>query len=130
MPHANEPERYKRIVGQIEAMKATTLTEYPGSAARPTTAAAVRAYGKTDADVFGNNLLEAIQFVFSCTTLSRKDALDREVLATHKSHGAAPGQKWDPAKVDRIDCAMFRQVVGEAQKADLAIMLDPDKCTP
>ena len=60
MPHANDPARFKRIVGQIESLKVMTLSEYMDKPSKPAVDAAFPAYGKTDADVFGNNLLEVM----------------------------------------------------------------------
>jgi hypothetical protein len=34
MPHANDPERFKRIVGQMQYIKAVTLAEYQGGKAK------------------------------------------------------------------------------------------------
>jgi hypothetical protein len=89
MPHANEPERFKRIVSQIEAMKLMTLSEYLGGRPKPAGDAASPAYGTTDADIFGNNLLEVMQFVFNHTTFSGSDNLDRALLAAYKPLGIA-----------------------------------------
>ena len=130
MPHANEPERFKRIVSQIEAMKLMTLSEFLGRAPKPATDAAFPAYGKTDEDIFGTNLLDVMQFVFNYTTFSTKDALDRAVLAAYEPLGIAPGNKWDPAKVAHIDNEQFRQVAKEVQKANMAIMLDAARSAP
>ena len=35
MPHANEPERFKRIVEQMKSVKIITLSEYRGGKAKP-----------------------------------------------------------------------------------------------
>ena len=127
MPHAREPERFKQIVSQIEAMKVMTLSEYLGGSPKSVSGEAFPDYGKTDADIFGNNLLEVMQFVFNHTTFSGSDNLDRALLATYKPLGVAPGQKWDPAKTANIDGALFREVAEEVAKANIAILLDPKK---
>ena len=124
MPHANEPARFRRIVGQIESLKAMTLSGYQGKPARPLSAVKFPAVGKTDADVFGNNLLEVMQFVFNHTTFDPKNKLDLALLAAYKPLGVEPGKAWDPAKAAKIDGAMFRQVSEELAKANFAIMTD------
>lgn len=81
MPHANDPARFKRIAGQIESLKVMTLSEYMGKPSKPAVDAAFPAYGKTDEDVFGNNLLEVMQFIFNHTTFDPSDELDRALIA-------------------------------------------------
>ena len=130
MPHANEPERFKRIVSQIDALKLMTLSEFLGRAPKPATDAVFPAYGKSDEDIFGTNLLEVVQFVFNHTTFSKTDALDRAVLAAYEPLGIAPGNEWDPAKAAHIDSEQFRQVAKEVQKANMAIWLDAAKSAP
>jgi hypothetical protein len=125
MPHANEPAQFKRIVGQIEALKVMTLSEYLGKPAKPAGEIKFPAYGKTDADIFGNNLLEVMQFVFNHTTFDPKDKLDQAVLAAYKPLGVEPGKARDPANAAKINGAMLRQISEEVQKANLAIMSDP-----
>ena len=125
MPHANDPARFKRIAGQIESLKVMTLSEYLGKPVKPASDAAFPVYGKTDADIFGNNLLEVMQFVFNHTTFDPSDELDQALLAAYKPLGIEPGNVWDPAKTAKIDGAMFRQVSQDVQKANLAIMSDP-----
>lgn len=125
MPEANDAARFKRIAGQIESLKVMTLSEYLGKPAKPAGEIKFPAYGNTDADTFGNNLLEVMQFVFNHTTFDPKDKLDQAVLAAYKPLGVEPGKAWDPANAVKIDGAMFRQISEEVQKANLAIMGDP-----
>jgi len=127
MPHANDPARFKRIVSQIESLKVMTLSEYEGKPANPADQIKFPAYGKTDADIFGNNLLEVMQFVFNHTTFDPKNELDQAVLAAYKPLGVEPGKAWDPGKAAKIDGAMFRQVAEEVKKTSLAIMGDADQ---
>ena len=116
---------FKRIIGQIEALKAMTLSEYLGKPAKLAGEIKFPAYGKTDADIFGNNLLEVMQFVINHTTFDPKDKIDQALLAAYKPLGVEPGKAWDPVNATKIDGAMFRQISEEVQKANLAIMGDP-----
>ena len=75
MPHANNPARFKRIVEQMPLVKIMTLAEYQGGKAKPINDIKFPPVGKTDADVFGNNLLEVMQFVFNHTNLDRKSVV-------------------------------------------------------
>ncbi len=110
MPHANDPERFKRITGQMEQVKVITLSEFRGKPAKPIDDLKSPAVGQRDADIFENNLLEVMQFVFNHTTFDPKDELDREVLAAYEPLGVVPGQPYDPAKVAKIDGAKIRKV--------------------
>jgi len=124
MPHANDPGRFKRIVGQIESLKLMTLSEYEGKPAKPADEIKFPAFGKTDADAFGDNLLEVMQFVFNHTTFDPKNELDQALLAAYKPLGIEPGKAWEPGKAAKIDGATFRQVAEEVKKTTLAIMGD------
>ena len=125
MPHANDPARFEQITGQIESLKVMTLSEYMGKPSKPAVDAAFPVYGKTDADIFGNNLLEVMQFIFNHTTFDPSDKLDRALIAAYKPLGVEPGKAWAPTKAAKIDSAMFRQVSQDVQKANLALMGDP-----
>ena len=103
MPHARDEARFKRIVGQMEQVKIATLSELRGQPAKPIDDIEFPAVGKRDADIFGNNLLEVMQFVFNHTTFDPKDELDQAVLAAYEPLGVVPGQEFDPAKVAKID---------------------------
>ena len=109
MPHARDRERFKRIVGQMEQVKITTLSEFRGGKAKPINDLESPAVGQRDADIFENNLLEVMQFVFNHTTFDPKDELDREILAAYKPLGVMPGQPYDSAKVAKIDGAKIRK---------------------
>lgn len=127
MPHANEPERFKRIVDQINAIKGMSLSEYQGKPALEPDAADFPAYGATDADVFGNNLLEVMQFVFNHTTFDPNNELDKEVLAAYAPLGVAPGKKFDPEKVAKIDGKKFREASEKIKDEELAKFNRPEE---
>ena len=81
MPHANEPERFKRIVEQMKSVQVVTLWQFQGGTAKPIDDVEFPAVGETDLDTFENNLLEVMQFVFNYTSFDENNPLDREVLA-------------------------------------------------
>jgi len=110
MPHAKDPERFKRIIGQMEQVKVTTLSEFRGEPAKQIDDPGAPAVGQRDADIFENNLLEVMQFVFNHTTFDPKDELDREILAAYEPLGIVPARSYDPAKVAKIDGSKFRKV--------------------
>jgi len=124
MPHANEPERFKKIVSQMKAVKAITLSEFLGKPAKPYDDPHFPAVGKTDADVFGNNLLEVMQFVFNHLTFDPKDEMDEAVLAVYRPLGIVPDQKYDSTKVAKIDGKQFRRISEKVKADNLALMLN------
>ena len=126
MPHANEPERFKRIIGQMQSVKLLTLSEVQGKPAKPVDAIEMPQVGKTDADVFENNFLEVMQFVFNHITFDPVIELDQAVLAVLKPLGVEPGKKYDPSQVAKIDGARFREVVEKIIPSEMAKATDPE----
>jgi hypothetical protein len=124
MPHANEPERFKKIIGQMKKVKMMTLSEYRGGKAKPIDDITFPPVGKTDADVFENNLLEVMQFVFNHTTFDCNDKMDQGMLAAYKPLGIEPGKKYDTSYANRIDGPRFRKVAEEVQKHFLSFLTD------
>ena len=110
MPHANEPDRFKRIVEQMKSVKPITLSEYRGGKAKPIDDIDFPPVGKRDADIFENNLLEVMQFVFNHTTFDPKDEIDQKLLAAYEPLGIVPGRRLDPARVAKIDGKRFRSI--------------------
>jgi len=125
MPHANEPERYARIVEQINAMKGMTLSEYLGKPAPSATEVTFPDYGKTDADIFENNLLEVMQFVFNHTTFDPKFELDSAVLTDYARLGVEPGKEYDPATAVKLDGKKFRDISIKVRDEELARWNNP-----
>jgi len=130
MPHANDPERFKRIVEQMKSVKAVTLSEYRGGKAKPIDDVEFPAVGETDADIFGNNLLEVMQFVFNHTTFDPANEMDQAVLAAYKPLGVEPGKAYDPAQVAKIDGERFRETALRVQQEWLARLAALDEFRP
>ncbi|UCF19081.1 MAG: DUF1214 domain-containing protein [Gemmatimonadota bacterium] len=124
MPHASEPERHARIVQQAQAVKLVTLSTYRGGEAKPADDIAFPPVGATDLDVFQNNLLEVMQFVFDHTTFDPANADDQAVLAAYAPLGVAPGNVYDPEQVAVIDGARFRAAAERVQRRVLESMAD------
>lgn len=125
MPHASDPDRFRRITDQMRAVRLLTLSEYAGGAAKPTVHAAFPAVGQTDADVFANNLLEVMQFVFNHTTFDPGNELDRQLLAAYEPLGVVPGRRFDAAGVARIDGPRLRQAVERLIPQEMAKATEP-----
>jgi hypothetical protein len=133
MPHGNDPDRFRRIVEQMKSVKIVTLSEYQGGKAKPINDVQFPAVGETDADIFGNNLLEVIQFVFNHTTFDPDNEMDQAVLAIYKPLGIEPGKAFDPANVAKIDGAKIRKTSERIQREWLASLTEKekfDKITP
>jgi hypothetical protein len=107
MPHISDPERYQRVTDQMNAFKMLTLSEYRGGKASPKEEVEFPAVGKTDVDVYANNLLEVMQFVFNHTTFDPENELDQKLLAIYEPLGVAPGQAYDANKVAKLDSEKF-----------------------
>jgi len=125
MPHGNDPERFKRIVKQMQSVKLVTLSEYNGGKAKPIDDIQFPPVGKTDFDVFGNNLLQVMQFVFNHTTFDKNNELDQAVLAAYAPLGVVPGRVFDANKVATIDGARIRKVAEAVAQSVLAGVNDP-----
>jgi len=110
----------------MQSVKAVTLTEFTTGRAKPATPVDFPNVGKTDADIFGNNLLQVMQFVFNHTTFDPDNELDQAVLAAYRPFGIAPGQPWDPAKADLIDGKRIRAAVEKLTPQQLALAVDPE----
>jgi len=130
MPHANEPKRFKRIVDQVNSIKGMTLSEFLGKPAPETDKVNFPPYGKTDADIFENNLLEVMQFIFNHTTFDPNNKLDRQVLAVYAPLGVVPGKEYDPENVAKIDGKRFREISIKVRDEQIAIMNDPEQMVP
>jgi len=120
MPHGNDPERFQRIVGQMKDVRIVTLSEFQGGEAKPIDDLQFPPVGETDLDVFGNNLLEVMQFVFNHTTFDPDNELDQAVLAAYKPLGVEPGKEYAPAEVATIDGERFREAAQRIQQEWLA----------
>jgi hypothetical protein len=125
MPHANEPERFKKIVVQMQSVKLVTLSEFQGKTVKPVDDIEIPQVGKTDADVFENNFLEVMQFVFNHVSLDPADELDQAVMAALKPLGVEPGKSYDPSQVAEIDGSSFRVVVEKIIPGEMAKATDP-----
>jgi hypothetical protein len=116
MPHRSEPERMARIVDQANATSIQTLAEYRGQPARPYQPPDVPPVGATDLDVFENNLLEVMQFVFDHTTFDPDHPDDQAVLAAYAPLGVEPGRAFDAERVTPIDGERLRAEARELQQ--------------
>ena len=76
--------------------------------------------GKTDVDIFENNLLEVMQFVFDHTTFDPDSELDQEVLAAYEPLGVGPGKAYDPERVEKLDGQRFREVAERIEAEEMA----------
>jgi len=125
MPHANEPERFHRIVDQMQTVRVVSLSEYRGGKAKPLDDVNFPAVGNTDADIFGDNLLQVMQFVFNHTTFDPNNVIDQEVLTAYKPLGIIPGKVYNADSVAKIDGDRFREVSKEVQQYWLDRLTDP-----
>ncbi|MEO2168486.1 MAG: DUF1214 domain-containing protein, partial [bacterium] len=123
-PHANDPERMKRIMAAMDTEKLMTLSEFLGKAKKPTSEVEFPAFSVNQA-VFGRNFLEVMQFVFNHTTFDPKDELDQKVLAALKPLGVEPGNSFDLQSVAEIDGSKLAKIAEEVAAESLRIWNDP-----
>ncbi|MDH4298690.1 MAG: DUF1214 domain-containing protein [Cyclobacteriaceae bacterium] len=128
MPHANDPERFKSIVDKIKSVQIQTLSEFRGEEPKPPLDITFPDVGKTDLDIFENNLLEVMQFVFNHISFDTNDEMDQQVLEAYKPLGIVPGGKYDPDK-GKIDGKRFRTKAEMVQKEYLGKLSDPNLMT-
>ncbi len=126
MPHANEPGRFARVVEQIGQIGMQTLSEYQGKEPKVAEEISFPQVGKTDADVFENNFLEVMQFVFNHISFDENDEMDQEVLAAFKPLGIEPGKSYNADKAIRIDGKRFRQAAENIFRENIGKLADPD----
>lgn len=124
MPESNNPVKHANILKQIKELNAVTLAQFLKRPSKDSSTVQFPAYGTTDADVFGKNLLEVMQFVFNHSTFDSADSLDQALLAAYKPLGIEPGKDYDASKSAKIDTALFRKVSLKVKAANIAIMED------
>ncbi len=125
MPHASEPERLQKNLATMKEVKALTLFQYQGKPAKSVEIVGFPAVG-TDFEVFENNFLEVMQFVFNHTTFNPEDAMDQAVLAAMKPLGIEPGKDYDPEAVAKIDGKRFAEIARKVAQEQMAIMTRPE----
>jgi hypothetical protein len=125
MPHANDPERFKSIVETIGTIKIETLSELRGEQPKMAKEISFPEVGKTDLDVFENNLLEVMQFVFNHVSFDASDPEDLAVLAAYEPLGILPGGEYSSEGI-KIDGKKFREVAQKIQAEYLGKLTDPN----
>ena len=125
MPHSNDSERFERIKKQMQDVKLLTLSEFTGSEPGTVTDPEFPPVGQTDIDVFAENLLEVMQFVFNHTTFDVDDPIDQALLAMYEPLGIVPGRTYEPDKVAELDGERLRAVALEVQRSEFARAMDP-----
>jgi hypothetical protein len=125
MPHAGEPQRFKTIVERMKEVRLRTLSEHRGGQAKPAGDERFPPVGATDADVFGTNLPDVMQFVFDHTTFDPNDTIDQGVLAAWKPLGVEPGKARNPETAVPLDGARVRRVAEEVARKELARAGEP-----
>ena len=122
MPHASDPDRFNKVLAEMKSLKLLTLSEFKGGKAKPRGEVTFPEFGKTDADVFGANLLEVMQFMFNHLTFEPNDEIDQAILAAYKPLGIEPGKTFDASEVAQIDGSRFREVSQQIQKRKFEVL--------
>ena len=125
MPHATEPERFAKVVEQIGQISMQTLSEFQGKDPKVADEITFPQVGKTNADIFENNFVEVMQFVFNHISFDENDEMDKEVLAAFKPLGIEPNKAFNSETAIKIDGKKFRQVSEKIYKEKLGSLTDP-----
>jgi hypothetical protein len=126
MPHQADPARMAGIIQALESVKVLTLSEFQGKPSKDYSDVKFPAHGKSDADLFADNLLEVMQFVFNHTTFDPDNAMDEALLDAYKPLGIEPGKVFDVTKVAKLDGALFRKAANEVAQKVLVDMTNPE----
>ena len=127
MPHANETERYKKVIKSMLSVKLISLSEFQDKENSTVADIQFPLVGKTDADIFENNLLEVMQFVFNHTTFDPSYPDDKALLEVYKPLGIVPGNNVEESSLNKIDGKKFREVSLEIQQKWLSTLSDTEK---
>jgi hypothetical protein len=133
MPHQADPARMARIIEALESVNVLTLSEFQGKPAKDYSGVKFPAHGKSDADVFANNLPEVMQFVFNHTTFDLNNEMDQALLEAYKPLGIEPGKTFDEIKVVKLEGPRFSKAANEVSQKALVDMTNPEilaKATP
>lgn len=125
MPHANEPERFKTVVDQIGQISMQSLSEYQGNEPLLVDEIVFPQIGKSDADIYENNFLEVMQFVFNHVSIDKNDELEKELLAAFKPLGIVPGAEYNAETAIKIDGKRFRAASENVFKHHIGLLADP-----
>jgi hypothetical protein len=101
------------------------LSEYNGGKSKAAEAISFPEVGKTDLDVFENNLLEVMQFVFNHVSFDPDDPEDKAVLEAYEPLGIVPGGEYNPQEI-KIDGKKFREVAQKIEAEYLGKLTDPN----
>ena len=127
MPHANDKERFGKILEQMQSFQSTTLSEFQDRQIKPIDDIQFPGVGRTDSDVYENNFLEVMQFVTNHTTFDPKDKIDNDFLAAMKSLDIEPGKRFDENNAASIDGKQFRAVADKLREQKFARAMDPEQ---
>jgi len=125
MPHATEPERFQRIIAQKQSVRPVSMTKFLGGEETPYVQPEFPQVSRTNADTFGTNLLEVMQFVLNHTTFDANDPNDQALIALYAPLGVAPGKTFEPAATAAFDGARGRAIAENIQEEWLAKIMDP-----
>ncbi len=125
MPHANDPERFERILAQMQSVKAVGLASFKGEAAKAPADPGFPDVGLTDSDIYANNFPQVIQFTLAHSTIDASDPVDQKLLAALAPMGIGPDSAYDAHKAQGYDGARFRAAVDKVREEEFARMFDP-----
>ena len=125
MPHAADLERFTKIRGQMQQVKATSLSEFLGSEAKSIDDVAFPSFGATDLDIYKNNFPEVLQFVVNHSTFDSGDELDSAFLASIKPMGIEPGKTYSADSIQGYEPDKFAAIADTVRTTAFGETQDP-----
>ena len=126
MPHASDPDRFEKVLSQIKSIELLSLSSYQGNEDLPLSPVAFPDVGTSDADVFENNLLEVMQFVFNHISFDPDNSLDKAVLEIYKPLGIMPGGTYDPEAGIEVNGVELRAIADRIKEEEMKKSVDED----
>lgn len=126
MPHAADQQRFARIVGQMQAVKAEPLSVFQGKPAKSPSDPHFPPVSDSDADTFAGNFLAVMQFAVNHTTFDAADAVDSAFLQAMSAVGIQPGSPVTASQATNPDGEQYRRIADEIKTANLKRMMDKD----
>ncbi len=109
----------EKLFSEVEKITLRSMSQWLGESAKDIMDTHFPAFGKTEVEVFGTNLLEVIQFIMNHTTFDPSVEMDRAFLAAYEPLGVVPGKDFDQTKIPKIDLPYFsevaQQIINEAK---------------
>ncbi len=119
LPGSKETNILEENQIKMKKVELQTLSQLQGQIENTKNNENLPAFGNTDEDTFGTNLIEVMQFIMNHTSFDPSMGMDRALLALFEPLGVVPGKIFNSEKSYILDSKQFRetarQLVNEAK---------------